>query len=69
MSEQGARMVADRWVEDESFREHLRRDPETAARSIGADLDADQIEYLRSLDWSQSDEQLEELITKRAIYC
>jgi hypothetical protein len=69
MSEQGARMIADRWVEDESFREQLRRDPESAARSIGADLDAEQMEYLRSLDWSLSDEQLEELINKRAIYC
>jgi hypothetical protein len=69
MSEQGARMVADRWVEDESFREHLRRDPETAARSIGAELDPEQTDYLRSLDWSQSDQQLEELVTKARLYC
>jgi len=64
MSEQGAKMIADRWVEDPSFRQDLRDDTEGAAKKIGADLDPEQLEYLRSVDWSQSDEQLEELINK-----
>jgi len=64
MSEQGAQMIADRWVEDPSFRTDLRDDVEGAAKKIGADLDPEQLEYLRSVDWSQSDDQLEELINK-----
>jgi hypothetical protein len=69
VSEQGARMIADRWVEDESFREQLRRGPESAARSIGADLDAEQMEYLRSVDWTLSDEELEQILNKARLYC
>ena len=69
MTEQGAQMIADRWVEDHSFREKLRQDPEAAASSIGADLDPEQLEYLRAVDWSQSDEQLEELINKPMKWC
>ena len=69
MSEQGAQMIADRWVEDESFRQQLRQDPQAAATSIGADLDAEQVEFLRSMDWSQSDDQLEQLLNKPMHWC
>ena len=69
MSEQGAQMVADRWVEDPSFRTELRDDTEGAVKRIGADLDPEQLEYLRSIDWSQSDDQLEELINKPMRWC
>ncbi|MGI8478328.1 MAG: Os1348 family NHLP clan protein [Gaiellaceae bacterium] len=69
MSEQGAQMIADRWVEDPAFRKELRDDTQGAVKRIGADLDDDQLEYLRSVDWSQSDEQLEELINKRTTFC
>ena len=67
MSEQGAQMIADRWVEDPVFRKDLRDDTEGAVKRIGADLDPEQLEYLRSVDWSQSDDQLEELLNKRYV--
>lgn len=69
MSEQGAQMIADRWVEDPSFRTELRDDTEGAVKRIGADLDDEQLEFLRSVDWSQSDDQLEELINKPRAWC
>jgi hypothetical protein len=68
MSEQGAQMIADRWVEDEGFRQQLRQDPDAAARSVGADLDTEQLEWLRSIDWTLSDEELEQLLNK-PLYC
>ena len=69
MSEQGAQMIADRWVEDEAFRQQLRQDPETAARGIGADLTVEELEYLRSVDWTLSDEELDQLLNKLKFYC
>ena len=69
MSEQGAQMIADRWVEDEGFRQQLRQDPETAARGIGADLRAEQLEYMRSIDWTLSDEELEQILNKSFRWC
>jgi hypothetical protein len=68
MSEQGAQMIADRWVEDEAFRQQLRQDPDAAARTVGAELEAEQVEWLRSIDWTLSDEELEQLLTK-GVWC
>ena len=62
----GAQMVMDRWVDDEGFRAELRSDPEAATRGIGADLDAEQLEFLRAVDWTLSDEELEALLNKMA---
>jgi hypothetical protein len=64
MSEQGMQAVLDRWTEDESFRTQLRSDPEEATRTIGAELDDEQMEFLRSVDWTLSDQELEELLNK-----
>ncbi len=68
MSEQGAQMVLERWTEDESFRLQMRRDPKAAVRSIGADLDEEQLQYFESIDWSLPDEQLQPLLEKLR-YC
>ena len=64
MSEQGAKMVLDRWIEDESFRQRMREDPIAAVEMIDADLDDQQRESLRSLDWTMSDAELQELLEK-----
>ena len=69
MSEQGMQAVLDRWTEDESFRTQLRADPEGATRTIGAELDEEQLEFLRSVDWTLSDQELEELLNKGAASC
>jgi hypothetical protein len=64
MSDQGMQMLLERWTEDESFRKDLRSDPEGAASKIGADLSDEQREFLRSVDWTLSDEELEALLNK-----
>jgi hypothetical protein len=64
MSEAGAKMILDRWVEDPRFREDVRSDPAGAARAIGADVDEEQLQFLRSVDWTLTDEELEPLLEK-----
>ena len=48
----------DRWENDTSFRSQMRRDPEGAVRGAGVNLTEDEMAALRSMDWSQSDEEL-----------
>jgi len=61
-------MLLDRWVEDESFRTQMRSDAVSAAGSLGTELSAEDIEFLRSIDWTLSDEELEQLLEK-VFYC
>ncbi len=62
MSETGGKMLLDRWVEDTGFRQQMRSDPMGAVATIGADLDEKELEFLRSVDWTLSDEELEALL-------
>jgi hypothetical protein len=61
--------LADRFINDASFREELRQDPEGAAERSGLPLDDEDRQALRSIDWSGSDEQLKERVNKRMIWC
>jgi hypothetical protein len=65
MDKQGGQMLLDRWVEDEGFRTQMRSDSLTAARSLGVELSDEDIEFLGSVDWTLSDEELEQLLEKR----
>ena len=56
--------LADRFVNDAQFREQMRRDPEGAAERSGMRLDDEDREALRSVDWSGSDEELKERVSK-----
>jgi hypothetical protein len=68
MSEQGGVVLLDRWIEDESFRSALRSDPVQAIREIGVEPNEEERRWLGSIDWSLSDEELEQLLEKR-FYC
>ena len=66
MSNQEAmQQLADRFVNDAEFRERMRRDPEEAAEGSGLALDEEDKQALRSMDWSGSDEELKERVSKR----
>ncbi len=56
--------LADRFMNDAQFREEMRRDPEGAAESSGLPLDEEDKQALRSMDWSGSDEELKERVSK-----
>ena len=57
--------LADRFMNDAQFREEMKQDPEGAAERSGLQLDEEDKQALRSLDWSVSDEELKERVSKR----
>ncbi len=61
--------LADRFINDAQFREQMRKDPEGAAERSGLQLDEEDLQALRSIDWSGSDEQLSERVSKAASWC
>jgi hypothetical protein len=56
--------LADRFMNDENFREEMRRDPEWAAERSGLALDEEDKQALRSIDWNGSDEELKQRVSK-----
>ena len=65
MSNQEAmQQLADRFMNDADFREEMRQDPEGAAERSGFALDEEDRQALRSVDWSGSDEELKERVSK-----
>lgn len=58
MSRQAVETLVDRWLNDSTFRERVRQDPEGTIRGTGVHLDPDEWAALRSVDWRRSDEDL-----------
>ena len=56
--------IADRYMNDADFREEMKQDPEGAAERSGLQLDEEDRQALRSMDWSSSNEELKERISK-----
>ena len=56
--------VADRFMNDMQFREEMRQDPEGAAERSGLPLDDEDRQALKSVDWSGSDEELNQRVSK-----
>ncbi len=58
MTSSNIEVLLEKWEKDTAFRAQLRSDPEAAVRAAGLSLTEDERAALRSVDWSQSDEQL-----------
>lgn len=58
MSEEIVKQIVDKYVSDEGFRAEVRADPEGAIRDAGFELDDEERALLKSIDFSQTDEQL-----------
>ena len=56
--------LTERFMNDAEFREQMKQDPEGSADSTGLQLDEEDRQALRSVDWSGSDEQLKERVSK-----
>jgi hypothetical protein len=69
MSNQEAmQQLTNRFMNDAHFRERMRQDPEGAAEREGFALDEEDRQALRSIDWSGTDEQLNERVSKAYKY-
>ncbi len=64
-NQQAMQQLADRFMNDAAFREEMRQDPEGAAERSGLQLDEEDRQSLRSMDWGGSDEALQERVSKR----
>ncbi|MEQ8813890.1 MAG: Os1348 family NHLP clan protein [Thalassobaculum sp.] len=60
MSEEIVKEILDKYVSDETFPADVRTDPEAAIRNAGFELDDEERALLKSIDFSQTDEQLAE---------
>ena len=60
--------LTDRFINDSDFREEMRQNPEGAAERSGFELDEEDKQALRSIDWSGSDEELKERVSKYSRY-
>ena len=68
MSNQEAmQQLTDRFMNDADFREEMKQDPEGAAERSGYQLDEEDKQALRSVDWSGSDEELKERVSKAGL--
>jgi len=68
MSNQEAmQQLAGRFMEDAEFREQMRQDPEGAAERSGYALDEEDRQALKSIDWDDSDEELQERVSKASM--
>ena len=61
--------LTDRFMNDPQFREEMKQDPEGTAERSGYQLDDEDRQALRSIDWSGSDEELNERVSKRFRWC
>ncbi|MDQ4076714.1 MAG: Os1348 family NHLP clan protein [Chloroflexota bacterium] len=64
MSRESIAQLMDRWINEPQFRAEMRRDPEGAVRRSGVQLTEDEMAALRSIDWSQPDEELRARVNK-----
>jgi hypothetical protein len=56
--------IMERYTQDPAFKAQLRADPEAAAKAAGIALDDEDRQALRGLDFSLSDEQLQQRVSK-----
>ena len=68
-NQQAMQQLTDRFMNDAGFREEMKQDPEGAAQRSGFALDEEDRQALKSVDWSGSDEKLNQRVSKIRIWC
>jgi len=67
MNHENVEILMDRWMNDPTFRADLRANPEQAVKSAGVTLNADELAALNNVDWSLSDDELTQRVTKSGL--
>ncbi len=65
MKREDKEVLLDRWMNDPGFRSQMRQDPVAAIQQAGLTVEAEDEKDLRATDWTLSDEELAERISKR----
>ncbi len=56
--------LIDKWLNEQDFRKQLRTNPEEAVKKSGINLTEEELEAFKKIDWNQSDQELQSLISK-----
>lgn len=64
MGRENVEALIDRWMNDSKFRDALRTDPDAAVAATGLQLDPDEQAALASMDWTMSDSELQQRISR-----
>ena len=64
MNQETLETLLDKWMNDVSFLEQVRQNPEAAISQAGVALNDEDRQSLRTIDWSLSDEELQSRISK-----
>lgn len=54
----------DHWINYPPFRQAMRKNPVEAVRQSGVQLSPQELEVIRNIDWSLTDDALQERISK-----
>ena len=68
-NQQAMQELTDRFMNDASFREEMKQDPEGAAERSGLPLDEEDKQALKGIDWGGSNEELKERVSKLRALC
>ena len=64
MSREALEELMDRWINDSTFREEFRTDPEGAVRRSGLPLSAEEWNDVRTMDAELVDEELQPRVSR-----
>jgi hypothetical protein len=64
MGKEAVRKLMDLWINDPSFRNKLKKNPDAAARDAGITLTKEERAALQNVDWSLSDQELQARASK-----
>lgn len=64
MTHENMGRLIDHWLNDVPFREALRKNPAEAIRHSGIHLSPEEMALVGTIDWSISDEALQERVSK-----
>lgn len=64
MTTENMEILIDKWMNEISFRDEVRQDPQAAIERAGLHLNEEDKEALQQIDWKASDEELQARISK-----
>jgi hypothetical protein len=64
MSQEAVATLIDRWTNEPGFKETLKADPHGTIAASGITLSAEEEEALKQMDWTSSDEELAQRVSK-----